>query len=196
MQNSTLILVRHGESEGNRDRVFTQSPEVPITERGKRQAEAAARWIKERFRPQRLVCSPYLRARQTANILAQQLSLPVEENAAFREQSFGVFAGRPYEALLTDAAYHNGPRWAWRPRGGESLEDVAARVVPAVLDLSAQALGQEVVLVSHGGVMLAIIAHALGCWDSLTVPPNGGIVIMGYAAGSLSLRTQIVPVAD
>ncbi len=196
MQNSTLILVRHGESEGNRDRIFTQTPEVPITERGKRQAEAAARWIKERFRPQRLVCSPYLRARQTANILAQQLSLSVEENPAFREQSFGVFAGRPYEALLTDAAYHDGPRWAWRPPGGESLEDVAARVVPAVLDLSAEALGQEVVLVSHGGVMLAIIAHALGGWDSLTVPPNGGIVIMDYAAGSLSLRTQIVPVAD
>jgi len=193
MQKATLILVRHGESEGNRDRTFTQSPAVPITERGKRQAEAAAEFLAEHFRPHRLISSPYLRARQTAEILSARLCLPVEEDEAFREQSFGIFAGKPYEALVQDAAYAQGPRWAWRPEGGESLEDVARRAVPAALRVAAESVGQEVVIVSHGGVMLALAAHANGGWEGLSVAPNGGILVVEFAGGILHLGASFAP---
>lgn len=187
MWQARLILVRHGESEGNRNRTFTQSPEVPITELGRRQAAEAAEKIMARFRPQRLISSPYARARQTAEVIAACLQLPIEHHDEFREQSFGIFAGKPYESLLGDAAYHEGPRWAWRPPGGESLEDVAQRVVPAALRVAENSRGTETVIVSHGGVMLALSAYANGGWEGLSVPQNGGIVVLDYVAGSLQL---------
>src|SRR5512139_3881148 len=116
-----FILVRHGESEGNRDRTFTQSPEVPLTATGRAQARATADCIGCRYRPTRIVASPFARAWQTAEIIGDVLRLGVQPEAELREQSFGVFAGRPYEVMLSDAAYHEGPRWRWRPPGGESL---------------------------------------------------------------------------
>src|SRR5512140_1208862 len=98
-----LILVRHGESEGNRDRTFTQSSDVPITAVGREQARATGALIAKHFRPARIVASPYARARQTAEIIAAVCGLGIELEAALREQSFGIFAGQPYDALVSDA---------------------------------------------------------------------------------------------
>jgi broad specificity phosphatase PhoE len=175
-----LILVRHAESEGNRDRTFTQHANVPLTGRGRDQARTAAEQIQACYAPVRVVTSPYARARQTAEIIAGMLGLTVQLEAALREQSFGILAGQPYEALLTDAAYHEGPRWRWRPQGGESLADVYERVVPAFERIASSHAGQDVVIVSHGGVMLALCAHVTGSWDGLEITPNAGIVILGH----------------
>jgi broad specificity phosphatase PhoE len=178
-----LILVRHGESEGNRDRTFTQNADVPITAVGREQARAAAVLIAKSFRPARLVASPYARARQTAEIIAATFALEVELDAALREQSFGIFAGQPYEALLTDASYHEGPRWQWRPPGGESLVDLYQRVVPAFERIARESDEGDVVLVSHGGVMLALCAFVTGTWDGLHVTPNAGVVVVEHQQG-------------
>lgn len=175
-----LILVRHGESEGNRDRTFTQNADVPITVVGREQACAAATVIAKRFRPARIIASPFARARQTAEIIAAAFALEVELEAALREQSFGIFAGQPYEALLTDASYHEGPRWQWRPQGGESLADVHARAVPAFERIAREGVESDVVLVSHGGVMLALCAFVTGTWDGLSVTPNAGVVLVEH----------------
>jgi broad specificity phosphatase PhoE len=181
-----VILVRHGESEGNRDRTFTQNPQVPLTAHGREQAHAAGLRIAQRYRPTRIVASPYLRAWQTAGLIAEVLRLRVEAEADLREQSFGVFAGQPYDALLSDAAYHEGPRWDWRPQGGESLTDVYRRVVPVFEHVAAESSGRDVVVVSHGGVMLALCAFVTGSWDGVTVTPNAGIVVVEHRAGRYS----------
>lgn len=173
-----LILVRHGESEGNRDRTFTQNADVPITAVGREQADAAAALIARHFRPLRIVASPYARARQTAEIIAAAFTLQVEFEAALREQSFGLLAGQPYDVLLSDAYHHEGPRWQWRPPGGESLVDVRERVVPAFERIARESGDGDVVLVSHGGVMLALCAFVTGTWDGLSVTPNAGVVVV------------------
>jgi broad specificity phosphatase PhoE len=179
-----LLLVRHGESEGNRDRTFTQNAEVPLTPFGREPARATAERIASTYAPSRVVASPFTRARQTAEIIAAVLGLPVAFEAALREQSFGIFAGQPYDALLSDAAYHEGPRWQWRPQGGESLLDVHARVVPAFERLARSGAHQDTVIVSHGGVMLALCAYVTGSWDGITVTPNAGVVVVEYHNGS------------
>jgi broad specificity phosphatase PhoE len=177
-RRARLLLVRHGESEGNRDRTFTQNPEVPLTPVGREQARAAAQRMARRYRPSRVVASPFTRARQTAEIIAEVLGLTVEIEAAFREQSFGVFAGQPYDALVGDAAYHEGPRWNWRPQGGESLTDVYERVVPAFDRVARDAQGQDVIIVSHGGVMVTLCAYVTGSWEGVSVTPNAGVVVV------------------
>jgi ribonuclease H / adenosylcobalamin/alpha-ribazole phosphatase len=127
-----LIMVRHGESEGNRDRRFTISTEVSITELGRQQARAAALRIAERFTPERIISSPYRRARQTSEIIASELGLPIEIVNDLHERDLGVLKGESYDLLRDlagqDSGYDPKRGWLWRPEGGESYEDV--RLIP------------------------------------------------------------------
>jgi broad specificity phosphatase PhoE len=192
-----LILVRHGESEGNRDRTFTQDPRVPLTARGREQARAAGLQIAKTYKPMRVVASPYRRAWQTAEVIAEVLGLAVQAIPGLHEQNFGIFAGQPYDALLSDTAYHEGPRWHWRPQGGESLVDVYERVVPIFERITWESDGRDVVIVSHGGVILALCAYVTGSWDGVTLTPNAGIVVVEHRAGRysppLTLAGEAVP---
>jgi probable phosphoglycerate mutase len=190
-QKGRLILVRHGESEGNRDRQFTQDVDVPLTELGREQARAAGEKIARLCTPKRLFASPYARARHTAEIVGQIVNLPVEIEPDLREQSFGVFAGKPYESLLSDAAYHEGPRWNWRPHEGESLVDVYERAVPVLERIARAWAGHDVIVVSHGGVMLALCAFAGGGWEKQTVAPNAGIVVVEHDGTTYGLPVQV-----
>jgi broad specificity phosphatase PhoE len=186
-----LILVRHGESEGNRDRTFTQHVDVPLTAMGREQARDAGEKIQRMFEPARIFTSPYARARHTAEIIGEVVNLPVEIEPDLREQSFGIFAGQPYESLLSNAAYHEGPRWNWRPQEGESLIDVYDRAVPALERIARAWVGHDVIVVSHGGVMLALCAFVGGGWEKQTVAPNAGIVVVEHDGSSYSVPVQI-----
>ncbi len=188
-----ILLVRHGESEGNRDRIFTITPNVPLTARGREQARRAAEIIGEQFAVQRVVSSPYLRARQTAKIVAGVLRVPLVIDEAFREQDLGRLAGRPYEAVLEDPAFEFARRWEWRPPSGESLVDVRARVAPAFDRLAAAHPWEDIALVSHGGVMFALWAHVAGSWEAAQPAGNGGIVVVEHRAGNYSRPRLLHP---
>ncbi|HJQ85056.1 MAG TPA: histidine phosphatase family protein [Candidatus Binatia bacterium] len=178
-----LVLIRHGESEGNRDRAFTRTPDVPITDAGRTQARAAADWVAERYRPSRIVSSPFTRARQTAAILAERLLVPVAIEEDLRERSYGDLAGRPYTAALDCGDYDPAAYWLWCPPGGETLPEVVARA-GAVLDrVAAGAPDQDVVVVSHGAVMMALWRHVTGAWRTGKVARNAGIVVVEHRDG-------------
>jgi len=179
-----LVLIRHGESEGNRDRLFTHTPEVPLTDAGRAQVRAAAEWVAAaRYRPVAIVSSPFLRARQTAAILAERLALAVRVEKDLREQSFGELAGQPYAALRDASDYDPARYWLWRPPGGETLVEVAARAGAALDRVAAGAPGNDVVVVSHGGVMMALWWHVTGEWRTGKVARNAGLVVVEHEAG-------------
>jgi probable phosphoglycerate mutase len=179
-----LILVRHGESAGNRDRIFTTTPAaLPLTESGRLQATEAAVRIGTRFRPKLVIASPYLRARDTAEIIAAGLELPVVIEHSLHERDMGRLRGQPYDAVLRDPAYDPSRHWLWTPPGGESFEDVKRRTSPILDRLARVHQGDEVVVVSHGGVMMALWAHVTGSWEGAAVPPNCGIIVIEHAGG-------------
>jgi broad specificity phosphatase PhoE len=178
-----LIMVRHGESEGNAIRRFTTSGEAKITDLGRHQALEAAVRIKLKFQPTIVIASTYARARETGLIIASELGIPIEYEAEFREQSLGDLAGQPYESIANDPTFDPKRSWAWRAPNGESHEDVLRRVAP-VLDRVAQKYADdEIVVVSHGGVMRAVWAHVTGKWENAHVPPNCGIVLIEHERG-------------
>jgi broad specificity phosphatase PhoE len=178
-----LILVRHGQSEGNAMRQFTHSPEAEMTALGRRQAQEAAFKIKLLFQPKLVVASPYRRAHETGRIIAAELGLPVELEPGFREQSLGELAGKSYDMVREDPTFDPARSWLWRPPGGESHVDVLQRTGP-LLDSYAQRFAlEELVIVSHGGVMRTMWAHATGSWDTARVPPNCGIVVIEHESG-------------
>ncbi|GIW44987.1 MAG: hypothetical protein KatS3mg077_2269 [Candidatus Binatia bacterium] len=183
-----LLCVRHGESEGNRERRFCLTPDVPLTALGREQALQAAALIRSRFRPSRVISSPYRRAWETAELIAATLELPLVADAGLREQDIGRFAGQPYEAVLADASFQEQNPWSWRPPGGESLEDVAARVVPAVQRIAENHRSQELVLVTHAGVIRALCAAACGEWNRIPTARNGQLIVIDYHCGRFVVR--------
>jgi probable phosphoglycerate mutase len=178
-----LLLVRHGESEGNRDGVFTRTPLVPLTDAGRAQARARAEWLAAHYAPAQVVTSPFARARETAAIIGDVLGLAVAVEEDLRERSYGTLAGKPYAAARGLVDDERTPWWTWCPPGGETLVEVAARA-GAVLDRVARAAGDiDVVVVSHGAVMMALWQHVTGSWGERRVVPNAGVVVTEHRNG-------------
>jgi probable phosphoglycerate mutase len=177
-----LLLIRHAESEGNRDQVFTATPYVGLTERGRRQAHAAGEWIRTRHEPRLAVTSPFTRARQTTDIIAGVLALPTVVEEDLRERDYGALAGHAY--ATPRPGYDRERYWLWRPEGGETLEEVLVRV-GAVLDrVAAGTPDGDIVVVSHGAVMMAAQRHVSGAWPPAgRVVRNAGIVVVQHDDG-------------
>jgi broad specificity phosphatase PhoE len=193
---SNLILVRHGESSGNRDRVFAASPhDLPLTELGYRQAQGAAKRIGQLFRPELVATSTYVRASETARIIAGALGLPLEKIPDLHEREIGSHRGRSYDSFFDEPDYDPRRPWAWKPEGGESYEDVQARVAPILDRLAATHPTRDVVVVSHGGVMTCLWAYVTGTWANAYTPANCGIVLIEHGPNGYG-SPLIVDAAD
>jgi broad specificity phosphatase PhoE len=175
-----ILIVRHAESEGNASRRFTLSAEEPLTELGRRQAQRSAEVLRGRFAPVRLLSSPYRRARETAEVIGASLGLPVEIEPAVREQHFGELHGQPYDAVARMPGFDSLPRWEWRPPGGETLAEVRSRAAPVLERIAREHSESEVVLVTHGGTILALWSHLVGSWERARSLGNAEICVVGH----------------
>ena len=176
-----LILVRHGESLGNRERIFAVRPsELPLTELGYCQAREVAQEIAARFRPEVVVASPYLRASETARVIGEILKLQVEIEPHLYERDVGVFQGQAYDSIYDAPDYDAARPWLWKPKDGESYLDVKARVGPILDRLAKAHPTKDVVIVSHGGVMQTLWAHVTGSWNGISASPNCGVVLIEH----------------
>ncbi len=159
-----LVLVRHGEAEGNRELRYLGSSDVALTKRG----EAQAIQLREALRPfplRAIYTSPLRRASETAGALAAERDLTPIPWADLREEDFGVWERLTHaEARERDpdtlAAWDSGADVA--PPGGESLTDVRARAVAAADALAGRHSGETIALVSHVGPIKALVCAALG----------------------------------
>src|SRR5262249_33551516 len=96
----TILLVRHGETDGNAARIL-QRPDVPLNERGLRQAERLAKRLCAHGFVS-ILCSDLMRARMTAAPLAAGSGIAIEESPLLQERNFGDLRGTAYAALAED----------------------------------------------------------------------------------------------
>lgn len=164
-----LILIRHAESVANAERRFTHGPHEPLTRRGREHAQETGRLLLGRCDPVALYASPFVRALETARLIGGALGLEPAVVADLREQDFGALRGRSYAEYVDDPAARGLGRWAHRPPGGETLEEVALRAGKALDAIAAAHLGQEVLVVSHGAVMAALRGWATQRFDEAPV---------------------------
>lgn len=161
-----LILLRHGQTAVNAEGRLLGRADPPLTDLGRRQAQALADAVGRDGRaPVRLVSSPLARARETAAALG--LGLAVEVDERWVEVDYGELEGRPPADLPADLW----DRWradpAWLPPGGESLSAVGERVRAACEELAGEAAAADVVVVSHVSPIKAAVAWALGVGDGV-----------------------------
>jgi broad specificity phosphatase PhoE len=192
-----LILVRHGESEGNQIRQFSVTPDIGLTDLGREQAREAGRIIAQRFQPSVLVASSFRRARLTAEIIAREIGhrAPVLVEDDLRERSIGELAGQPYDSMRKHPTFDATRFWEWQPPGGESLVDVAARASSVLVRLATTYPDEDVVVVSHGGVMLSLCAHVEGAWNRPKVAGNCELFVVTHQAGE-GMRLSVVESCD
>lgn len=176
-----LIVIRHGQTDLNREPRFQGQIDVPLNPLGLRQAQR----LSERLAAERidtLVSSDLVRARQTAAPTAELRHLSPELSEALREQAFGVFEGLSFPEVM---ARHPDAWTRWlrhepddAPPGGESAIDFHARVVGAVRSLAREHAGRTLALVTHGGVldMLWRTAHGMPLRGARACAiPNAGL---------------------
>lgn len=164
-----FILVRHGQTEWNRMERFRGRADLSLDDTGSRQAEAAGLRLKEE-KAAAIYCSPLRRTLQTARIIGEKVSLPVQPFEGLIDLDFGSFQGLSAE----EAVNQHGELyrlWLKRPHevrfpGGEGLEDVRQRVVPAVEQLAVKHKDQTVILVSHKMVCQVLMCAMLGLDNS------------------------------
>jgi 2,3-bisphosphoglycerate-dependent phosphoglycerate mutase len=151
-----LILVRHGETDWNRELRFQGHVDVALNAIGHEQARRlAARLAGEPAR--HLYVSDLIRAQQTAHPVAQQLQLRSVVDPALREQSFGAVDGMRVDDIK---AQHPQAWEAWLRfhedycmPGGETMREFHSRVMSAVRRIAADHPDATVVIVTHGGVL-------------------------------------------
>ena len=176
MTLTQLIAVRHGESEGNVAReaaeaegaevitIDQRDPDVPLSARGREQAEAVGRWLAgfaAREPVDAVWSSPYVRARQTAEaaLAAAEQAMPIRVDERLRDRELGVLdllTGTGVRARFPEEAARR--RWLgklyYRPPGGESWADVALRLRSLLADLDRQVDGTVVVFCHDALIML------------------------------------------
>lgn len=183
-----VALWRHGQTRWNAEGRFQGQTDVDLDELGVAQARATAA-VLARLEPDALASSDLLRARRTAQALAEVTGLPVRLDPGLRETHGGAFQGLTGDEIR--ARYPE--QWAAlragdphvRPEGGESRVEVAARMVRAVLR-AADALpdGGLAVLATHGGAARMAVASLIG----LPLQQLGSLGVISNTAWTLLER--------
>jgi broad specificity phosphatase PhoE len=160
---TTILLARHGESDWNRERRWQGYADRPLTELGRRQARALAERLAD-TPLDAVYASDLARARDTALPTAASHGLEVVTRADLREVDVGSWSGLTREQVA-DREPDGVRRWlegkkGWE--GGESYEEMAVRVVAAIRALAAAHPDGRLLVVTHGGPVRAVHAHALG----------------------------------
>ena len=164
-----ILLIRHGETEWNREEVFRGRADVPLSKRGREQARLLGEALKGSG-VQTVYTSPLSRARQTADPVARALGLEAQVEERLVDMSFGQWEGRPRaEVEKADPALYR----AWltqpqdfRPPDGESLANVIARAWPAMGEIAARHKGGRAAIVTHRVVCKVLLCSALGAGEA------------------------------
>jgi probable phosphoglycerate mutase len=141
-------FLRHGETDWNAQNFAQGSVDIPLNQTGLAQARSSALLLRDKG-IRSVISSPLSRAKDTANIVAAQLGLPVQEDDDLREVAFGVQEGKPMAEWFT--AWVEGH---FTPDGGESFASLTRRAVEVIN----RCLDQPpvVLVVGHGGVFRAL----------------------------------------
>jgi len=190
-----LVILRHGETELNRDGVFRGRLDVPLNEHGREQAEAAAEALAT-VPVAAVYSSPLSRAYDTAAAVASRHGLEVTIDEAFHNFDLGEWQGRPKERVRTESP-ELWDRWVNDPAnlripGGETLDDVRDRAEARARELVALHEDERIVIATHrsvakllGGALLGLGTESF--WSFYL--DNAGYTIFGHNERGFVLLT-------
>lgn len=175
-----LYLVRHGETDWNRQHRIQGSTDIPLNRTGRSQARRTGVLLARRTWDA-VITSPLSRAFETGSIIAEELGLPEPTTVdALVERHYGEAEGLDQWEL-----WNRFPDDTPVP-GRERRSDVAARAVPALAQIAETHPDQAIVVVSHGGLIRSVLRR-IDPESSYGQIANGSVHSFEYFDGSLSL---------
>ncbi len=197
MHATRIIAIRHGETAWNVDTRIQGQLDIELNAKGRWQVHRLAKALARE--PISAIYSSHLRrAHDTARAISSATGRALQTHAGLSERGFGVFEGKTFaelEAVWPEQAL----RWRkrdplWAPEGGESLTDLRERITRTASELAARHVGEQIVLVAHGGVMDVLYRAATGqelqaprTWDLGNAAINrllwtpGGFTLVGWS---------------
>ncbi len=187
---TTIYIVRHGESEGNRSSNFGGSTDLLLTEFGKRQAERTAQFLSG-VTPDAIYASDLKRTIQTAQPSADMRGMKITVEPRFREFNGGKWEGMPYADILDKYPDSYG---VWRTDiaravapGGESVAALFERVNEALDEVAMRHEGKSVFVFTHATPVRAIMTRAMGKPQSAMTEVdwvgNASVTVVEYDGG-------------
>ncbi len=184
--STTLYLLRHGQSESNQAEVLGQK-DSKLTEKGRKQAELRAQELKD-IPFTAIYTSTFVRARETAEIIALEHNLPVLISDAIRERSWGKLEDattkeekeelkrlrHEYEKLTKEERFDTK-----MTEGMESDREALIRYTNFIKKIVKKHTGKTVLLAGHANILKIFLVHlGFGTWQEL---PSGSVEHTGYA---------------
>ncbi len=164
-----IILVRHGQTPWNKDKIFRGSVDIPLNDQGREEARLAGEWLKGET-IHAAYTSPFSRSRDTAAAIASHHGLKVADLPGLSDLCYGEWQGQPLSEVKVKYAdlYH---QWEAAPHtvrfpGGETLDEVKVRALAAVMEVVKRHPGQTVLLSAHRAVNKVLIAAFIGLDNS------------------------------
>ena len=192
-----MLLLRHGQTTWNAERRWQGWADAPLSPLGEQQARDAADHLRDAGLTR--VCSSDLsRARRTAELLRGSLGIAEEVvvHAGMRERDVGAYSGRTNEELRVEYPDRFDPVTgrALSVVGGEEDDVLLARVTSSLLGLAARFPTDELLVVSHGGVIGTLERH-LGLDRGASVPNLGGRwLTVDASSGTIAAGAAFTPV--
>ncbi|MGF1515166.1 MAG: histidine phosphatase family protein [Elainellaceae cyanobacterium] len=186
-----LLLVRHGETDWNRDKRFQGQIDIPLNDNGRRQAAQCADFLKT-AQIDRAVSSSMSRPKETAEIILQShVGVPLSTMDALQEIGHGLWEGqlepdihKAYPGLLQQ--WKDAPETVQMPEG-ENLQQVWDRAIAAWAEIVASVRPGEVILVTaHDAVNKALLCHLSGLGPEhfwTFKQGNGAVSVIDYPSG-------------
>jgi broad specificity phosphatase PhoE len=153
--SGVLLLVRHGRTDANARGLLQGRMDVPLDEVGMEQAAEVAKALAT---PDRVISSPLLRARATA----EAFGLPVEIDERWIELDYGELDGSPVASVGLEVWKEWRADLGFAPPGGESIRSMAERVLDACQEIVISAADEDIVVVSHVSPIKAAVTWVLG----------------------------------
>jgi broad specificity phosphatase PhoE len=151
---TTILLVRHGETDWNAERRVQGHTDRPLNDTGLAQARALAEELAEEALDA-VYASDLARAYETARVVAERHALRVEALPELRERDFGT-----WEGLTDDEVFERYPEARNGPWGdAETRAELVVRIVDAMRRIAVEHPGGRVLVVTHGGPLRAMLVH-------------------------------------
>jgi broad specificity phosphatase PhoE len=167
-----VFLMRHGETDWNREQRVQGRRDVALNDRGREQIRRAVERLSDRISPafSRIVSSPLLRARQSAIICRDLLRLPMEVDTRWAERSFGCLEGMTVDEIRMRCQIDDFEEIDDLRYGIEPMDSVRSRIRQALIDAVSTSAAGPILVVTHGSI-IKCLARECGMEDG--IPANG-----------------------
>lgn len=146
-----ICLIRHGETDWNKEKRIQGRSDVPLNEEGISQVREVHDGI-WKTKWDMIYSSPLQRATKTAAIINEQYEIPLEIEEAFIEKSFGEVEGLAYDYVFSTYPDEIYPK-------AETDEEVVKRVLDGLSVIAERHKDEDVLIVTHGAIIHALLAH-------------------------------------